>query len=120
MPVLMTHNPADDIAMEDCDVMWDATSQRLELIISDWLVVMPESVEPSRINGLRARLLECQEAIRQVQATLKHVQLRRRVLESELFTAKTELAKLRAEVSATQSSPVQSSPVQSSPQSMPP
>lgn len=108
MQVIMTHDPTDDIAMEDCDVMWDATSQRLELIISDWLVAMPESVEPSPIGRLRARLLECQEAIRQVQASLKHDQQRRHVLESELLTAKTALAKLRAEVSATQSSPVQS------------
>jgi hypothetical protein len=91
--------------------MWDATSQRLELIISDWLVAMPESAGQSPTNGLRVRLLECLEAMRQVQDTFKHDLHRRSCLEKELHAARTALAQLRAEKTACQSG-VQGIPLQ--------
>lgn len=84
-----------EIAIEDWDDLFSAIKARLRRVVAQR--TQPLSAAQARVadGSVRSNVLECAEALDQLQATLRHELGRRQRLELELFDARTALAQAR-------------------------
>lgn len=86
-----------DIAFEDWDDLFSAVKARLRRVVGER--TQPLSVAQARVadGPVRSSVLECAEALDQLQTTLRHELGRRQRLELERFDARAALAQGRVE-----------------------
>lgn len=95
-------NLSTDIAMEDWDDLFCAVKARLRLSVGERVAAAPEAPVNDAGDRVRASVLECVEALDQLQATQRHELARRQRLELQVLDARTALAQARAELAGAQ------------------
>lgn len=105
-PTLKTHPPSD-IAIEDCDILFNAVKARLSLTVGERLVTTPELQRLAISSQVQTSVLECMAALDQLHMTLMNELGRRQHLELEVFDAKAALAQARAELVGIQTAETQ-------------
>ncbi|HEY8707983.1 MAG TPA: GGDEF domain-containing protein [Burkholderiaceae bacterium] len=86
-----------DIAIEHWDDLFSAVTARLRRVVGERSQRLSEAQGRGADGQVRTGVLECAEALDQLQATLRHELGRRPRLEIEVFDARTALAQARAE-----------------------
>ncbi len=103
-PLAQSQRPsiAADIAIEDWDILMGAVKERLRVSVGERLAAIPETPLQDAADQVRASVLECVEALDQLQTTQRLELSRRQRLELDLFDARTALAQARIELAGTQ------------------
>ena len=103
-PPLNGSPPAEssDVAIADWEELLSAVKSRLRLTVGELLAVLPEHQLPDAAHKVQASVLECVNALDQLQLTLSHEFARRQRLEREVIDTQAVLARARDQLAATQ------------------
>lgn len=93
---------AADFAVHDLDDMVGAVAARLRMTVGERLDAHIVNQPRGSLAMVRANVLDCAQALDQVQTTLGQEIARRQQLELEVFDVRTALAQARAELRGTQ------------------
>lgn len=95
--------PADtsDVAIGDWDDLPSAVKSRLRLTVDELLAMLPDHQPPDTAHRVQGSVLECVNALDQLQLTLLHEFARRQPLEREVIETQTVLGRTRDQLEAT-------------------
>lgn len=92
---------SSDVAIGDWEVLLSAVKARLRLTVGELLAVLPDHRLPDAAHQVQASVLECVNALDQLQLTLSHELARRQQLEREAIETQAVLARARDQLAAT-------------------
>lgn len=92
---------SSDVAIVDWEELLSAVKSRLRLTVGELLAVLPEHQLPDAAHQVQASVLECVNALDQLQLTLSHELARRHQLEREVIETHAVLARARGQLTAT-------------------
>ena len=93
---------SSDVAIGDWEELLSAVKARLRLTVGELLAELPAHQLPDAAHKVQASVLECVNALDQLQLTLSHEFSRRQQLEREVIETQAVLARARDQLSATQ------------------
>jgi hypothetical protein len=91
---------SDDVLIGDWDTLFSAVKARLRQSVGLGGLLQP--IPPDASIYIKGQVLQCLEALDQLQATMLHYIGRNRALEAQLSAAQSALARVRDELSRTQ------------------
>lgn len=92
---------SSDVAIVDWEELLSAVKSRLRLTVGELLAVLPEHQLPDAAHRVQASVLECVNALDQLQLTLSHEFTRRQQLEREVAETQAVLAQARDQLATT-------------------
>ena len=92
---------SSDVAIGDWEELLSAVKSRLRSTVGELLAVVPEHQLPDAAHRVQASVLECVNALDQLQLTLSHELARRHQLEREVVETQAVLARARDQLAAT-------------------
>jgi diguanylate cyclase (GGDEF)-like protein len=102
-PRLATDAPpqAQDIAIDDWEVLCAAIETRLGLIVNAQVLEPSAATADGALRGIRTDVLDCVQALAQLRSALAHERVRGRAVERALSQAQASVAHLRNELAGT-------------------
>jgi diguanylate cyclase len=91
---------SDDVSISDWDTLFSAVKARLRQSVGLGGLLRP--IPPDASIHIKGQVLQCLEALDQLQTTMLHYIDHNRVLEAQLSAARSALARVRDELSRTQ------------------
>jgi diguanylate cyclase len=109
IPLARAVPQAQDIAIDDWDILCTAVEARLGLIVGAQRMEPAAGTAAGLLRGIRADVLECVKALAQLRKALTPERVRGRAVERALSEAQATLVTLRAELAGTRAAERQAS-----------